>query len=139
MGTFRDWLEQNNIGLSVGVIDFSSATADEISFIPLAFYKYWATKRQFRQIWAVLRDLGNLEGSLRTIKELASFIEPEHIPNTIRRADGAIPWRRGDLVFDFEEDEASEDDALQLGNMDLDAGKPEDDDSTLLFSDDFSP
>lgn len=97
------WLRRHEVDADLRRLDLSGATLTELARLPLVFYEEYALRLHFEQIWSILKHQRNLGAYLQAIKEMAAFVEPGAIPNTITRPDGAIPWRRRDELSDESE------------------------------------
>lgn len=101
------WFKQHKVFSDLRHLDLSEATLMELSRLPLVFYKEYAHREHFKQIWPILRDEENLSTYLQRIKEMSAFVEPGAIPNTIINPDGSIPWRRQTGFCGDDDDPAS--------------------------------
>lgn len=131
------WFRQHKVLGDTRHLDLSEATLAELSRLPLVFYKEYAYREHFEQIWPILRDENHLSAHLKRIKEMAAFVEPGVIPNTITKPDGSIPWRRQTDDSYYEDSSSSSqsntgEDTPPGGTTNQDPSSS-DQDSTLVF------
>lgn len=121
----RQWLSKHGLILHFDDIDFSLATVEDLNKLPLVFFEKYAVRRQFEQIWKIVRMRDDLEGHLATIRDLASFVSKERPENSIVIVDDEVPWRRSNsspfsvpVVDDGEESDSSSSDQIVLSGDD---------------------